>query len=122
MANIPEVGKYEIFVQRPRIMSFGGEVGATNYPGMKSYYTVYTPEGKEEIILEVEGETSSWQMSSFSQPTEEAWESLGKFTLSAGESRVVLDDRGVAPITDEKYRSTYSQLVVADAVKWVKLK
>ena len=89
---------------------------------MKNYYTVYTPEGKEEIILEVQEETPSWQILSASLPSEESWVSLGKFTLPAGESRVVLDDRGGAPVTLEMYRTTFSQLILADAVKWVQLK
>ena len=56
-------------------------------------------------------------------PEEEAWVSLGKFNLPAGESRVVLDDRGVDhPFTSEKYRYSFIQLVIADAVKWVKEK
>ena len=84
----------------------------TDHPGMKNYYTVYTPEGKEEVILEV-------------QKGDPSWVSLGTFSLSAGESRVVLDDRGAPPIESQshsKHSSKYVQLVVADAVKWVKIK
>ncbi|WP_065219100.1 MULTISPECIES: golvesin C-terminal-like domain-containing protein [Butyricimonas] len=111
MANLPEAGKYEIFVNRPHILlTSNGGVCLTDYPGMKNYYTVYTPEGKEEVVLEVEK----------GDPT---WVSLGTFTLSAGESRVVLDDRGVT-IEEESYGRSmkYIQLVVADAVKWVKVR
>lgn len=122
IANLPKAGKYEIFIHRPHIVAFGKDAGTTDYPGMKNYYTVYTPEGKEEIILEVQEETPSWQILSASLPSEESWVSLGKFTLPAGESRVVLDDRGGAPVTLEMYRTTFSQLVLADAVKWVQLK
>ena len=88
---------------------------------MKNYYTVYTPRGKEEVILEVPN-NDSWNLSPLSLPEEEAWLSLGTFTLPAGESRVVLDDRGVAPIPVERFRCEFVQLVVADAVKWVKKK
>lgn len=111
VANLPEAGKYEIFVNRPHIqLTSNAGVGFTDYPGMKNYYTVYTPEGKEEVVLEVEK----------GDPT---WVSLGTFTLSAGESRVVLDDRGVT-IEEESYGHSmkYIQLVVADAVKWVKVR
>ncbi|PXZ45254.1 hypothetical protein DMB45_02200 [Sanguibacteroides justesenii] len=75
---------------------------------MKNYYTVYTSGGKEEIVLEV-------------QKGDPAWLSLGTFSLPAGASRVVLDDRGVPPIESDGGLK-YAQLVVADAVKWVKLK
>ena len=64
------------------------------------------PEGEKEVVLEVE-------------EGDPAWVSLGVFSLPAGVSRVVLDDRGAPPIT-AKNGATYVQLVVADAVKWVK--
>ena len=50
------------------------------------------------------------------------WISLGVFDLPAGESRVELDDRGVLLIGDDDERMKIAQLVVADAVKWVKVK
>ena len=109
VANLPTAGKYEIFIYRPHF--YIGEY-MSDYPGMKNYYTVYTPEGKEEIILDVEKD----------DPT---WVSLGTFSLPAGESRVILDDRGVPPIEEEGhggYSRKWIQLVVADAVKWVKTK
>ncbi|MCQ4872352.1 golvesin C-terminal-like domain-containing protein [Butyricimonas paravirosa] len=112
VANIPEAGKYEIFVNRPHAEIFSTDMYTTDHPGMKNYYTVYTPEGKEEVILEV-------------QKGDPSWVSLGTFSLSAGESRVVLDDRGAPPIESQshsKHSSKYVQLVVADAVKWVKIK
>lgn len=121
MANLPEPGKYEIFIHRPHVIMYGEDTGTTDYPGMKNYYTVYTTGEEKEIVLEV-SENDRMPVYEYSLSAEEAWVSLGTFTLLAGESRVVLDDRGVAPITDEKFRSTYSQLVVADAVKWVKIK
>ncbi|WP_294142371.1 hypothetical protein [uncultured Sanguibacteroides sp.] len=120
IADIPEAGKYEIFIYRPRIVvACDGEFFATDHPGMKNYYTVYTSEGKEEIILENQEGASPWIGVTSTLPAEEAWVSLGTFTLSKGESRVVLDDRG-APIQDKVFK--HFQLVVADAVKWVKIK
>ena len=88
---------------------------------MKNYYTVYTPKGKEEIILEIPEKEDIWIGSTSALPEEEAWVSLGTFTLPAGESRVVLDDRGVPPITDRLF-GEFEQMVVADDVKWVKKK
>ena len=107
VANLPEAGKYEIFIYRP---DFGNNVYTTKYPGMKNYYTIYTPEGKEEVILEIEKD-------------DPVWVSLGTFTLPEGESRVVLDDRGVA-IEEESYGRLikHHQTIIADAVKWVKMK
>ena len=103
VANLPEAGKYEIFIYRPQFRD-------NNYPGMKNYYTVYTPEKKEEVVLEIE-------------KGDPVWVSLGNFTLPAGESRVVLDDRGVS-IEGKSYGGEikHDQLIVADAVKWVKIK
>ena len=82
---------------------------------MKHYYTIYTPEDSEEIVWEMaEGETG--------------WKSLGTFNLPAGESRIVLDDRGVPPMESVSTGRVslgggkVVQLVVADAVKWVKVK
>ena len=106
VAYLPEAGKYEIFINRPYYETREAHENTTNHPKIKNYYTVHTPEGKEEIILEVEK----------GDPT---WVSLGTFTLPAGKSRVVLDDRGVPPNEDE-HASKQSQIVVADAVKWVK--
>ncbi|WP_065219996.1 MULTISPECIES: golvesin C-terminal-like domain-containing protein [Butyricimonas] len=97
VANLQEAGKYEIFIFRPKFKD-------NNYPGMKNYYAIYTTEGKKEIVLEVDKDDPDWV-------------SLGTFTLSAGESRVVLDDRGVA--FEEHGKKVY-QLIVADAVKWIK--
>ena len=64
---------------------------------------VSTSEGQEEVELEVGDEKYGWIF-------------LGTFDLPAGKSRVVLDDRGVPPIEDK-----FAQLIVADAVKWVKV-
>ncbi|WP_059026135.1 hypothetical protein [Gabonibacter massiliensis] len=107
-ASLPEAGKYEIFIHRPHVETQNIDQYTTDYPGMKNYYTVYTSGGKEEIVLEV-------------QKGDPAWLSLGTFSLPAGASRVVLDDRGVPPIESDGGLK-YAQLVVADAVKWVKLK
>lgn len=108
VANLPEGGRYEIFIYRPHLLrcTHENEEFLADYPGMRNYYTVHTPEGEKEVVLEVE-------------EGDPAWVSLGVFSLSAGVSRVVLDDRGAPPIT-AKNGVTYVQLVVADAVKWVK--
>lgn len=84
---------------------------------MKNYYTVDTAGGSEKVAREVAKGDADWV-------------SLGTFVLPAGESRVVLDDRGVPPVDDEEYArevvsiggDKHAQLVVADAVKWVKVK
>ncbi|MCR9011537.1 hypothetical protein [Gabonibacter chumensis] len=123
VANLPEAGKYEIFIHRPHILASCEEKNATtDYPGMKNYYTVYTPAGKEEVVLEVpEGNPRLHLSADLTLPEESAWVSLGRFTLPAGESRVVLDDRGVAHVQDKTW-GEYCQLIIADAVKWVRIK
>ena len=105
-AHLPEAGRYEILVYRSGIepMQIAEYTYAANHPGMKNYYTVYTSEGKEEIVWEVSDNDNEWV-------------SLGTFNLSAGESRVVLDDRGAGTLIEGN-----AQLVVADAVKWVRVK
>jgi len=112
VASLPEAGKYEIFIYR----TFRGATSAkgeytTNYPGMKNYYTVYTLKGKEEVVLEFEED-------------DPAWVSLGVFVLPAGESRVVLDDRGTPVSVQDSYghSSECVPLITADAVKWVQVK
>lgn len=112
IADLPEAGVYKILVYQSRIKKGAWEYSyASNYPGMKNYYTVYTPKGSEEIVIERTGDDN------------DEWISLGKFDLPAGESRVILDDRGIPPFnkTEEWGEEKYSQLVVADAVKWVKV-
>lgn len=105
-ATLPKEGKYEIFIHRPQTYSYydGIYEYKVNAPDAKNYYTLYLPEGKEEIVLEV-------------QENAPYWISLGTFTLPVGKSRIVLDDRGAAPSEDGQV-----QLIVADAVKWVKIK
>ena len=110
--DLPEAGKYEIFVYQSRVST--GAWGCSyesNYPGMKNYYTVDTPEGSKEIELERTRDDTGWG-------------SLGVFDLSAGKSRVVLDDRGMPSfeVTEKWGNDKYAQVVVADAVKWVKVK
>ncbi|WP_099292660.1 hypothetical protein [Butyricimonas sp. Marseille-P3923] len=112
IANLPEAGVYEILVYQSHIKEGAWEYSyESNYPGMKNYYTVYTPKGSEEIVIERTGDNT------------DKWISLGKFDLPAGESRVVLDDRGIPPfeVTEKWGEEKYSQLVVADAMKWVKV-
>ena len=77
------------------------------------YYTVYDSLGGHEIRVE---------------PAEESmgWVSLGKYYLEKGEAKVVLDDRGGgSEEVDEKSEGGMrmmqnKQMIVADAVKWVR--
>lgn len=118
IASLPEAGNYEIFIYRPAFEEFviGECKYSTNYPGMKNYYTVHTSQGPEEIELEV-------------RDGDPCWVSLGNFNLPAGESRVVLDDRGEELVKKRNYQNQqrthykyYRQIIAADAVKWVKIK
>lgn len=109
VADIPETGKYEIFVYR----TYSGSTPSDGKecPELKNYYTVYTPEGEEEVVLKFEKDDTGWI-------------SLGMFTLPVGECRVVLDDRGASFLMRKGYGNSmeYVPCIVADAVKWVKVK
>lgn len=112
VADLPEAGVYEIFVYQSHVSMGVWETNyESNYPGMKNYYTVYTPEGSEEVVIERTGDDT------------DEWILLGKFELPAGKSRIVLDDRGIPPfeVTEKWGNDKYTQVVVADAVKWVKV-
>ena len=99
--DIQEDGIYEIFVIHPPTLG--------RIPGAQ-YYTVRGEGQKaEEILL-------PWER--------EKWVSLGQFKLKRGKSYVVLDDRTSIGKEDEKDKrySSYGKIIVADAVKWVKIK
>ena len=97
-ADIPGNGTYEILVMHPSV-----EV----YLSPKALYYMVKGEGKEaeEILLDYkEGE----------------WVSLGQFDLKRGKSTVVLDDR--APTEKEEEKTFFRKRIIADAVKWVKVR
>ncbi|WP_059026394.1 ABC transporter permease [Gabonibacter massiliensis] len=98
-ADIPEDGIYEILAMHPEAWS----------PQKAQYYTV-KGEGlkSEEILL-------PWEKG--------RWASLGEFELKRGKSFVILDDRAPVKKEEEKdKRHTPLKSIVADAVKWVKIK
>ena len=107
VADIPETSKYEIFVYR----TYSGSTPSDGKecPELKNYYTVYTPEGEEEVVLKFEKDDTGWIF-------------LGMFTLPVGECRVVLDDRGASFLIGKGHGDSkeYIPCIVADAVKWVK--
>lgn len=109
VAGIPETGKYEIFVYR----TYSGSTPSDGKecPELKNYYTIYTPEGEEEVVLKFEKDDTGWIF-------------LGMFTLPVGECRVVLDDRGASFLIGKGHGDSkeYIPCIVADAVKWVKVK
>jgi len=96
-ANIPTTGTYEILVWCP----------VTKIPQSPQYYTVGNNEQIFDRIL------LPWEAGQ--------WTSLGEFDLEKGTSTVVLDDQ----LPKEKkvgYPSWWKRRIIADAVKWVKIK
>lgn len=65
---------------------------------------------KLEYFYSVEGKDYKKEVCIHLDARQKEWVSLGIHDFSAGEARVVLDDRG-----------NPEQIVVADAVKWVKV-
>ena len=109
---LPEEGEYEVFFYHIPIDNTGI---TENYgKGAELYYTVSYGEESKEVVVDL-----SERM--------EGWISLGKYYFPAGmKATVVLDDRGCTFETDPKYVEKgweippRKQIIVADAVKWVK--
>lgn len=92
--EIQEPGKYEVF--------------AFLYTSAMYIYTVYNGEEFSEVVL------NEGQFNRNNSDEMQGWRSLGIYDFPAGKAKVVLDDRG-------KDNGTNHQVVVADAVKWVKV-
>lgn len=91
--EIPEAGEYEVF--------------AFLFNSAMYTYTVYCGSEATEVVLN--------EKVDFYDLNTQGWISLGTYDFPAGKARVVLDDRG----TDGDMNA---RAVVADAVKWVKVK
>ena len=65
---------------------------------------------RQEYFYRIEGGGCNKETSLVLLATQKGWKSLGKYHLSEGEARIVLDDRGEP-----------GQIVIADAVKWVRV-
>ena len=94
--EIEEPGKYEVF--------------AFLYTSAVHVYTVYCGDEETEIVLN-EGQFNH----RYYELNMQGWRSLGTYDFPVGKARVVLDDRG-------EDNGMFHQVVVADAVKWVKVK
>ena len=127
-AVIREAGEYEVFVYNVKLRK-GADITNTLSTTRREYtthYTIQTANGEEEIIF---------------YPGKEAggWVSLGKFIFRPGKTVVVLSDKGMEAnwgesSTKTDFRSFFNwnqrmrivrmenQIIVADAVKWVKRK
>jgi len=94
VANLPKSGKYKVYAMMPssRMGSFRGETS----DNVSYLYKVYHDDGVDEISVPIENESSDWY-------------ELGVFYFSEGEAKVELSDL------------TTNRVVVADAVKWIKL-
>lgn len=107
-ARVENAGGYDIYAHLPTGMRVreeyvqgnkGNERAAVAFepPLIKQYYTVVHDENVEEGSIDVGNQTG--------------WLFLGRFRLTGGECKVVLQDKGVP-----------SQILAADAIKWVRVK
>lgn len=126
--HIEESGYYEIFVNNIRYEahnSKGTSVYSSFGYGHTVCYTICDDSGNNEIIF------FPWKNST-------GWASLGKFYFKQGPARIILDDRGAK---NDKEESDFklnlrrmvnwknnmnitintTQIIIADAVKWVKV-
>lgn len=103
---LTDEGYYDIYVYLNRQRRRGGGPGGPGGPGGRGggsdpvgsyFYTVYHADGIDEVELKTSDFDTGWNL-------------LGSFYISSGEGKIVLSDKGGA------------QIVVADAVKWIRQK
>ena len=120
IANLPEAGRYEIFVYLPDVRD--GDALYTyesKYPGMKNYYTVDTPGGSETVGPGGGKGRCRLGVSGYVCFTGRGIPPL--FWMTGGVLQLMMMKSipaEVVSIGGDKH----AQLVVADAVKWVKSK
>lgn len=115
--SIEQSGEYDLYAYLPEAldvarrektkrggMALSGAINVTvssvelnNRPEIKQYYTIYNDGTGQEVV------------GTITNPR--GWILLGRFRLVAGECRVVLDDRGEP-----------EQILLGDAIKWVRVK
>ena len=95
--DIPQEGMYEVF--------------ALLHTSTVYHYTVYHGEQESEVVLNEKVEDGDWNV------VTQGWCSLGRYYFPKGEARVVLDD---SKANDEMYEGG-DNVIIADAVKWVKV-
>ncbi len=97
VAQLPESGRYNVYAMIPsRRMGAFGRPGRENTQKGSQLYTVYHDDGEDEVDIEIENDSEEWAL-------------LGEFYFSDGEAVVELSDK------------SERRVVIADAIKWVKL-
>ncbi len=97
VANLQESGRYNVYAMIPsRRMGSFGRRGRDNSEKGSQFYTVYHDDGVNDVEIEIENDSEEWAL-------------LGEFYFSDGEAVVELSDK------------SQRRVVVADAIKWVKL-
>ena len=105
-ARLPQEGKYEVFCYQPYDEQSAYPSKAPRF-SRKYYYTVFDGEEEHEVVLTMDKD--DWR-----------WISLGIFNFHGPTAWVTLSDRDRdSDSTDEKWGP---QEVVADAMKWVKVR
>ncbi len=97
VAQLPESGRYNVYAMIPsRRMGSFGRPGRDNAQNGSQIYTVYHDDGTDDVEVEIDSDSEEWAL-------------LGEFYFSDGEAVVELSDK------------SERRVVVADAIKWVKL-
>ena len=97
VAQLPESGRYNVYAMIPsRRMGSFGRRGRNNSDNSSQVYTVYHDDGVEDIEVPIDNDSEEWAL-------------LGEFYFSDGEAIVELSDK------------SERRVVIADAIKWVKL-
>ncbi len=97
VAQLPESGRYNVYAMIPskRMGSFG-RPGRDNSQKGSQTYTVYHDDGTNDVEVDIDSDSEEWAF-------------LGEFYFSDGEAVVELSDK------------SERRVVIADAIKWVKL-
>ncbi len=97
VAQLPESGRYNVYAMIPsRRMGSFGRRGRNNSDNSSQVYTVYHDDGAEDIEVPIDNDSEEWAL-------------LGEFYFSDGDAIVELSDK------------SERRVVIADAIKWVKL-
>ncbi len=103
--EIPEAGRYEIQAYLPKIKTDASLVLFEK--GTKLHYRLITKNREQKIVI-------------YPGEEEPGWVSLGYYDLPKGECRLVLNDKGGTPLSqNEKVLGESYQYIVADAVRWL---
>jgi|GEM_PF-1650282 len=125
--DLKETGTYEVFVYNVKLSAYVSNTNrlSTAHQDYTVHYTIHSTQGAEHIVF-------------CPAQNPAGWVSLGKFKFEPGEAKIRLNDNGTKlnlgeSRLRENFRSFFNwksnmrivvasnQIIVADAVKWVKV-